>query len=327
MYRLGGRFMHRYRELIHMCIFIGIVILVLQSNNNFLHVDQLNISPLSTPVHKMNQDSLYQNIQKKSSTYFKKPDDAYIDKIWKKTPGRNGLKVDVHKSFEKMNKKGVFNDSLLVYEEVSPDVSLKDLPPAPIYRGHPDKQMVSFLINVSWGDEYIPDLLDILKEHQVKATFFIEGRWAKEHPNLVKMIDEQNHIIGNHAYNHPNMEQLAKEDIVEQISQTNNVLKAITSKTPKYFAPPSGSFNDQVVKEVHALNMETILWTVDTIDWKNPSPQVMRDRVMNNIHPGATILMHPTSSIVQGLDSLIEEIEDDAYKIGTIDELLSEARE
>src|SRR5690625_6887363 len=69
--------------------------------------------------------------------------------------------------------------------------------------------------------------------------------------------------------------------------------------------------------------METILWTVDTIDWKNPSVSVMINRVMGNIHPGATILMHPTESVAQGLENLIDEMKHEKYKIGTIEDLLS----
>lgn len=124
------------------------------------------------------------------------------------------------------------------------------------------------------------------------------------------MIDEQGHIIGNHAYNHPDMATLSNQKIVEQITQTNEILTAITDKTPKWFAPPSGSFNDQVVQSAFNLKMETILWTVDTIDWKNPSVNVMINRVNSKIHPGATILMHPTSVIANGLDDLIKVIKE-----------------
>src|SRR5690625_7977573 len=113
------------------------------------------------------------------------------------------------------------------------------------------------------------------------------------------MIDEQAHTIGNHEYNHPNMARLSSQQITEQISTTFTIIEAIIDKTPKWFAPPSGSFTDKVVDNADHLNMETILWTVDTIDWKNPSVSVMMNRVMTKIHPGATILMHPTASVVE----------------------------
>src|SRR5699024_12355850 len=139
-------------------------------------------------------------IQDKSKVYNEKPDDAYIEKVWKQTTDRNGLTIDVDKSYEQMKENGQFDKSLLAYKEEPPNVSLNDLSAAPIYRGHPKKEMVAFLINVSWGTEYIPDILTVLKEKNIKATFFIEGKWAKENAEHVQMIFEEGHVIGNHAY-------------------------------------------------------------------------------------------------------------------------------
>lgn len=271
-------------------------------------------------------DELYKEIVQKSTQYEEQPDNAIIDNVWKKTPGRNGLKVNIGKSYERLKEVGKFDEKLLVYDQLKPEVSIEDLPPSPIYRGHPEKEMTAFLINVSWGEEYIPTILNILKENNVKATFFIEGKWAKNNAELVKMIDEQGHIIGNHAYNHPDMARISDKEVTEQIVQTNDILRAITGKDPKWFAPPSGSYNDQVVQIAHDLNMQTVLWTVDTIDWKNPSVSVMINRINDKVHPGATILMHPTRAIAQGLPDLIETIKGKGYKIGHIEQLTSEER-
>ncbi|WP_164668950.1 polysaccharide deacetylase family protein [Virgibacillus doumboii] len=318
--------MSRYRSVVHFCVFVIIVAVAFGDEYNPFKINEAETFSYAVNDVTMTKDSLYQKIQKKKSNYEKPPQNAVIDKVWKKMPGLNGIKVDVEKSYEQMKKGDTFDETLLVYEQVPPEISLNELPPAPIYRGHPDKDMVALIINVSWGTEYIPSILNILKEHNVKATFFIEGKWAKENADYVKMIDEQGHVIGNHAYNHPDMGRLSGKEIREQINQTNEILEAIIDKRPKWFAPPSGSFNDQVVKTADDLNLETILWSVDTIDWKNPSVSVMMNRVVSNIHPGATVLMHPTSSIVQGLDSLIVNIKEQGYKIGTIASLMSEER-
>src|SRR5690625_1534853 len=269
-------------------------------------------------------DALLEEIIERADTYEIAPEDAYIDRVWKKTPGRNGRKVNIEKSYENMKETGKFDSSLLVFDELEPNVSLKDLPASPIFRGHPEKEMVALLINVSWGEEYVPGILKVLKQEQIKATFFIEGKWAKENKDIVKMIHEQNHVIGNHAYNHPDMATLSDEEIKTQIEKTNEIIEAIIDKQPVWFAPPSGSFNDQVVRIAHEMGLETILWTVDTIDWKNPSVSVMINRVVNNIHPGATVLMHPTESVAQGLTPLIKEIKQKDYELGTIANLVHE---
>ena len=97
---------------------------------------------------------------------------AMIDKIWKATPGYNGRQVDIEASYNNMKKLKEFDQKYLEFREVSPSVHLEDLSPAPIYRGHPNKKMVGLTINVAWGNEYLPRILEILKKHDVKATFF-----------------------------------------------------------------------------------------------------------------------------------------------------------
>jgi len=270
---------------------------------------------------------LYKEIQEKSSKLAEAPQDAYIDRVWKKTPGRNGVQVDIEKSYEKMRKAGTYDESLLVLKETPPAVQLGDLPPSPIYRGHPEKQMVSFLINVSWGTEYIPNILKALKEEHVKASFFIEGQWAKKHADYVKMIYEEGHLIGNHAYSHPDMKRLSSEAQRKQIAETNTILQAITGEKPAWFAPPSGSFNELTVKAAAGEDMQTILWTVDTIDWRNPSVSVMLNRVSGKLHPGATILMHPTKAVSDGMPAMIKDIKAKGYKLNTVERLMNEKRE
>ncbi|WP_087972862.1 polysaccharide deacetylase family protein [Oceanobacillus rekensis] len=314
--------MGNYRKYVNLFVFLILVVTVFDIEYNPFEINP-TVMDTQTAVQS---DALYMEIEDNSNVFFEQPQNAYIDKVWKKTAGRNGLRVNVEKSYEKMKGNGAYDESLLVYEEIPPEITLKDLPASPIYRGHPEKEMVALLINVSWGEEYIPEMLSILKENKVKATFFIEGKWGKENAELVKMIDEQGHVIGNHAYNHPDMARLSEQESVEQIDQTNQILTAITGKKPTWFAPPSGSYNDRVVQIADNLNMETILWTVDTIDWKNPSVSVMLNQVKEKLHPGATVLMHPTSSTANGLNQLIEIIKENGYKISTIDLLLSEER-
>lgn len=299
--------------------FIVLLLLVFVFKSNLLTQE-------SSLLPAMKDETILDMIKKHAEEYEEKPDDAYIDRVWKKTPGREGQKVNVKKSYDKMKSKGKYDPELFVYDPIPLDVTLMDLPASPIYRGHPEKNMVALLINVSWGSEHLPVMLQTLKENQVKATFFIEGQWAAENKDTVKMIAEQGHVIGNHAFNHPDMAKMSEQQIREQITKTNDILEAIIGETPKWLAPPSGSFNDTVVRIAHEESMQTILWTVDTIDWQNPSVSVMMNRVIKNLHPGATILMHPTTPVAQGLDRLINEIKQEDYKIGTIEQLLQESR-
>jgi probable sporulation protein (polysaccharide deacetylase family) len=271
-------------------------------------------------------DPLYVEITEKAEKYKILPQDAKIDRVWKAMPGYNGLKVDIEASYKNMKKLGEFSTDQLVYQQISPNIHLSDLPPAPIYRGHPDKPMVAFLINVAWGNEYIPDMLNILKKHRVKATFFLEGRWVKQNPEMAKMIVDAGHEIGNHSYNHPDLKVMNNDDIREQLVKTNEIIEATTGVKCRWLAPPSGSYRDDVVNIAHELEMSTIMWSVDTIDWQKPAPSVIVERVVSKIHNGALILMHPTLPTAQALDSLIASIKQKGYEFGNVSTLLNEER-
>ncbi|TLS37377.1 polysaccharide deacetylase family protein [Pseudalkalibacillus caeni] len=279
----------------------------------------------ATAVPVVKQSAVYDQIVKAKQELDKPAIDARVDEVWKGIPGYNGLIVDEESSYKKM-KKGSFDQKKLVFREVSPKVSLEDLPPVPIYKGNPEKPMVSFMVNVAWGNEYLPDMLKIFKKYNIVTTFFLDGSWVKKNPDLVKMIVEQGHEIGNHAYSHPDLKVMSSERTRKELSDTNAVIKATINKTPALFAPPSGSFNTQTIKVADELGMKTILWSVDTVDWKNPPPADMSQRVLSKMHPGALLLMHPTKSSLAGLETMIKGVKERGYAIGPVSQLLSEKR-
>ena len=229
-------------------------------------------------------------------------------------------------SYQAMREKGKFDEKKLVFKQVSPKKHITDLAPAPIYRAHPDKPVVSLLINVAWGNEYLQDMLAVLQKQHVKATFFLEGRWTKNNPALAKMIAEEGHEIGNHSYTHPNMQTLSTQTTRQELRKTNEVIEAVTGKKIHWFAPPSGSFRDETVALAAEQGMGTVLWSVDSIDWQKPSPEVLKQRVLSKLHPGAFILMHPTESTAQSLETIILKIKDKNLHVVTVSEAIDENR-
>ncbi|WP_373284202.1 polysaccharide deacetylase family protein [Priestia taiwanensis] len=269
---------------------------------------------------------LYEEIKKHAATYEIPPENARIDKIWKAVPGYNGQTVDVDATHKKMKAGGKFDPKKVVVKQVPPSVHLKDLSPAPIFKGNGQKKMVAFTINVAWGNEYLPSMLKTLKENNAHATFFLEGRWVKKFPHLAKMIVEAGQEVGNHSYTHPNMTALSSSQLHEELTKTNDVIKAITNKDVKWFAPPSGTHNEEVIKKVKQMGMETIMWTADTIDWKKPSRDVLIERVMKKVEPGTIVLMHPTEATDSALKELIQQIREKGYDVVNISTLLNEER-
>ncbi|MGG3451057.1 polysaccharide deacetylase family protein [Domibacillus aminovorans] len=298
---------------------------LLIDNTRDMHVkpDSENVMTTSAEVHK---DDLHKKIQAYSEKYKMEPIDAKVDSVWKAIPGYNGLEVNRKASYKKMKASGDFDVNKIVYKEVSPNVHLEDLGPEPIYRGNLEKPMVALLINVAWGNEYIPKILKTLNDHQAKATFFFDGSWVKKNPDLAKMIREEGHEIGNHAYSHPDLNQRSQEETMDELKKTNDVIEGTLGIKPKWFAPPSGSFNQVTVNVADQLGMKTILWTVDTVDWKKPSTSEMVSRVVSKVENGSMVLMHPTKPVAEGLNTMITEIQAKGHQLGTVSDLMSEKR-
>jgi probable sporulation protein (polysaccharide deacetylase family) len=294
-------------------------------NNSIVNKYVVSLKKSSLPVEKQS-DPLYQSIIKTASTYEIPPSDATVDRVWKAIPGYNGLKVDIIASYKNMKNKGIYDEKKLVFFQTKPKVHLQDLPPSPIYKGHPDKPMVTFIINVAWGNEYLSEMLATLKRHNISASFFLEGNWVKKNPELAKMIVSAGHEVGNHSYSHPDMKRLTAAQAREQMVKTNKIIEAATGEKCEWFAPPSGSYRDETIKVAADLNMKTVMWTVDTVDWQKPSPETLINRVMTKIDKGSMVLMHPTESTAKSLDRLITLIEQKNLKIGTVSELMSEER-
>jgi len=255
-----------------------------------------------------------------------KPIDARIDPVWKAIPGYDGLNLNVEASIKKMGELGKWDEREIVFEEVKPKVGLTDLKPSPIYRGNPEKPMVSFMINVAWGNEYLPEILQTLEKYKVKSTFFLDGSWVNKYPDEARKIHEAGHEIGSYAYSHPDMKNLSMNRIRLELTKTNEVLQKELNVKPSLFAPPSGSYDDRTVQMAAQEGMLTVLWTLDTIDWQKPSPSTILNRINPQLANGNLILMHPTESSAKALPKMIEAAKAKKLKVGTVGELLSSKR-
>lgn len=254
------------------------------------------------------------------------PVDAKVDRVWKAIPGYNGWEVDVDKTFQLVKKLPADSEIPFVYRETSPKVSLEDLGSEPIYKGNPNKPMAALMINVAWGDEFLPKMLDILNKENVHATFFFDGTWLNGHVDTAKLIGSYGHELSNHAYSHKNMSQLSRARATEEISKTERLLKEKLGVTNTWFAPPSGDFDKETVEIARELHLKTVLWTLDTVDWKNPSPDSVVKKIKTQVEPGSLILMHPTKSSSEALEGMIKEIKQKGLALGTVSEVLSPSR-
>ena len=242
-------------------------------------------------------------------------------------PAYNGLKINLERSLNNLIKARKWDESLLVYEEVTPKVLISSLPPAPIFFGNSNKPMVSIMVNVAWRNENIPILLDIMEEAQCKSTFFLQGAWTHKFSELARKIKNAGHEIGSHAYSHPDMRGQTLEYIEWELQKTNQVISKELGVRPKLFTPPSGEFDERVIRTAADEGMYTVLSSIDTQDWKLPPPEEMVHQVKTNIKKGGIILIHPTESSVKALSEIRKKIKDKGLKIVTVSDLLSPQRE
>ncbi len=270
---------------------------------------------------------LRSKIEAEAKRLHEPPVDARIDRVWKAIPGYDGLAVDVEETYRLAKKQKSGSPIPWVYKVVPARVSLDDLPPQPIYRGNERKPMVALMVNVSWGTEHLPGMLQVLRSERVPATFFLDGSWLKKHPEEARALLKEGHEIGNHGYSHPQMSKLSSARIREEISRTEQVIENTLGLRSKWFAPPAGDFNQTVVEEASRLGMKTVLWTVDTVDWrKSSTPQLMVERVRRGVTGGSLILMHPTDRTVKALPEIIRVIQEKGLRLGTVSEVLSPQR-
>ncbi|VBB08041.1 polysaccharide deacetylase [Lucifera butyrica] len=194
--------------------------------------------------------------------------------------------------------------------------------PQPYFHGNESKPKVALACNVFWGEEFLPDMLNTLDKYNCKITFFIGGSWAKRYPDVLKMIADRGHELGNHTYSHPHPNTLSKEKNKEQIILAQDLINNITGKKTVLYAPPYGEYNDTVLSAAQELGYKTIMWSIDTIDWQRPPADIIKKRVLKKIHNGAIILMHPTEPTAKALPDLIEELQKLGYQITTVSDVL-----
>lgn len=174
------------------------------------------------------------------------------------------------------------------------------------YKGNESAKCVTIMINVYWGTEYLDQMLEILGEHGVKATFFVGGDWVSKNSEHLKKLVAEGHEIGNHGYFHKNHDKLSYQQNVDEIVACQTVIEGVCGVKTYLFAPPSGAFNKNTLKAAADLGYKTIMWSKDTIDWRDKNTDLILSRATKNLSNGDLVLMHPTKNTVDALPKIIK---------------------
>lgn len=175
-----------------------------------------------------------------------------------------------------------------------------------IYSGARGTNKVSFMFNVYESAETVEKIANLLDERGVKATFFVGGCWADDNEKTLKLLASSGHEIANHGYFHKDHSALDYEKNKEEIYLTGVIVKALCGADTTLFAPPSGSFSDITLQAAAELGYQVVMWSKDTIDWRDKDKTKIISRATKNLTGGDLILMHPKSHTLAALPEIID---------------------
>lgn len=193
----------------------------------------------------------------------------------------------------------------------------------PIYNVKTEEKKVALTFDAAWGADKTSKIVDIIKQNEVDATFFLVGFWSEKYADKIREIDSAGITIGTHSNTHPKMSTLSADKIKSELQISSKLIEDVTGKKVKYFRPPYGDYNDTLINVAESLELKTIQWDVDTLDWKGINANEILSRVKNSVKNGSIILMHNNSDhIVEALPLIISYLKSEGYKMVSIDELV-----
>ena len=174
-----------------------------------------------------------------------------------------------------------------------------------------------------WGNEDTQTLINILGRYGVKATFFVVGSWVDKYPESVKALSDAGHEVMTHSDDHAHFSKLSSEAIRSNISTSCDKIEAVTGRRPTLFRCPYGEYDDHVIQTLTDMDMKTIQWDVDSLDWKDLSAGEITQRVSSGVKPGSIVLFHNAAKHTpEALPSVIEYLLQNGYSIVPVSDLL-----
>ena len=196
------------------------------------------------------------------------------------------------------------------------------------YAENTEEKKIYLTFDAGYENGNTPAILDALKKHEAPATFFVVGNFITENQELIKRMETEGHIVGNHTMTHPDMSKIStQESFQKELSGVEDIYKEITGKEmTKFYRPPQGIYSTLNLSMAKEMGYHTFFWSLAYVDWyqdNQPDPQEAIEKLTRRIHPGAIVLLHSTSSTnAQILDELLNKWEDMGYSFHSLNELI-----
>jgi len=206
----------------------------------------------------------------------------------------------------------------------------------PIYSAKVTNNRIAITFDISWGSQNVLPILDILNQEKIKATFFLSSPWAEDHQELVGQIVANGHEVGSHGRRHVDFNTLSESTLIEELRLAKDVLEKTTKQKITLLRPPNGAYNNKVISIATNQGYRVIQWSVDSLDWKKPGPQMVIEYVINGrksnkgASPGDIILFHASDSAPDtplALPTIIKTLKEKNYELVPVGILLNDAVE
>jgi peptidoglycan-N-acetylglucosamine deacetylase len=221
-----------------------------------------------------------------------------------------------------------FLDSILIEFKETVERQASEYPEYFYLHSPSSKKQIALTFDDGPDGKYTPEILDVLKEYNVKATFFLLGQNMEHNPEMTKRIVDEGHAVGNHSYSHPDFRYLDVEDAHQkQVLKTQQVFEDILGFRPAFFRPPYGAVTDEQIRVLGEESMIIIDWSIETFDWSDTqnSPEKILNRIKQYHHGGAVVVMHSAggdrSNTITVLPQIIEFLQNEGYELVTIEEM------
>ncbi|MEG1751648.1 MAG: polysaccharide deacetylase family protein [Clostridia bacterium] len=193
----------------------------------------------------------------------------------------------------------------------------------PIYSVATTEKKVAISFDAAWGADKTEKIMEICKDFNVNATFFLVGFWVDKYPELTNKIASQGFEIGTHSNTHPDMTKLDRPSMKAELQTCVSMIEKSAQCKVKLFRPPYGAYNNTLIEVSEELGLTTIQWSVDSLDWKGLSAENITTRVMNGVKNGSIILCHNNSDhILEALPLMLDRLKNMGYKITNIGDLI-----
>lgn len=198
----------------------------------------------------------------------------------------------------------------------------------PVYCTDRGGKVVSLTFDAAWGAEDTDTLIGIFEKYGIKVTFFVVGDWVDRFPDEVKKLHDAGHEVMNHSNTHPYMTRISAAERAAELNACNDKIEAITGVRPTLFRPPYGDYDNGVINSVTEAGMTCIQWSLDSLDWKDPTPQAIVERITSRVQSGDIVLFHNAAkNTPAALPAIIEYLQKEGYTFLKVSEMIYAADE